>query len=331
MSLRLPTSKKRPTGIVRITNRVQTWGDHLLCTTADWMSLNNLNLRTRFLGHYRLYRHFKRSHTNSKNYLPPVAAYILQYKSGHGIKYGFAKAMSFIVRWGSIGMYHRDVEVEAVNRLLITEKSNILRDFLEAAEDNLEQALQIAIQRVRSHEFFDSPLPAPEPNSPKIVLIQVNTALKNTNNNSYSYEQHNEYYEYNEHNEYNNITVQPGIKEGAAGKEAGVFSKKQILILFDLLSESAGLERIDLSKPNKFEAIASLLHAITGKSAQSFKEEIKDHRTNGLYAFHTAGEKQQLIVTLTNCSQKLHAAGFKSLARAADKKIKDLEHTKKDG
>jgi hypothetical protein len=323
MSLRLPTSKKSHHPIARIANRVQKWGDHLRWTAADWMSLNNQDLRSRFMGHYHLYQHFRRSHKDTKNYLPPVAAYILQYKSGHGIKYGFAKAMSFLVRWSSIGMYHPDVEIEAVNRLLVTEKSNILRDFLESAEDNLDLALRTAIQRVRSHEFFDIPGPTPEPASP--ILIQVNTALSNVNNSSFSYE---------EHNEYNQITFQPAIKEGpagATGKEAGVFSKKQTLILFDLLSESAGLERIDLSKPNKFEAIAGLLHAITGKSAQSFIEEIKDHRTSGLYSFHTAGEKQQLIVTLTNLSQKLHAAGFKSLATTADKKIKDLERTKKDG
>jgi hypothetical protein len=121
------------------------------------------------------------------------------------------------------------------------------------------------------------------------------------------------------------VFVQPVLREGATGKEKGVFSKKQLLIFFDLLSETNAIERIDFRKPNKYHDIATLFHALTGKPATSFTEELDDHRHKGLYQFHTPGERTQLIVALTNLANAFRAAGFRSIAKQADKKIKELE------
>jgi hypothetical protein len=115
----------------------------------------------------------------------------------------------------------------------------------------------------------------------------------------------------------------PAIK-GAQGKESGVFSKKQILLLFDLLSKSGNLDPIDLEKPNKFDAYADLLHALTGKSRQSFKEELHDYHTKGLYEWHTPGEFTQLINTLTQLLTYFEKAGFDFFANTIDKKIRTL-------
>jgi hypothetical protein len=125
-------------------------------------------------------------------------------------------------------------------------------------------------------------------------------------------------------------TQTPILREGPHGKEKGVFSKKQLLIFFDLLSGTNAIERIDFHKRNKFPDIAALFHAITGKPATSFIEKLDDHRRKGLYQFHTPGERNQLIVTLTNLANTFRAAGFRSIAKLADRKIKELESAKND-
>jgi hypothetical protein len=126
------------------------------------------------------------------------------------------------------------------------------------------------------------------------------------------------------------VFVQPILREGAKGKEKGVFSKKQLLILFDLLSETNAIERIDFHKPNKFPDIATLFHALTGKAASSFTKELDDRRHKDIYQFHTAGERDQLIVALTNLANIFRAAGFRSIAKQADKKIKEIEASPPD-
>lgn len=110
-----------------------------------------------------------------------------------------------------------------------------------------------------------------------------------------------------------------------AGKVKGVFSKKQILILFDLLTRSAQQDKLDLSKPNKYDPLADLFHAITGKSHSSWMEELKDYKHKDLYEFHTEGQRKQLIAILTNMAELFRKAGFRAIAALADKKILDLE------
>lgn len=126
------------------------------------------------------------------------------------------------------------------------------------------------------------------------------------------------------------VTDTPVIQATRKGKEKDVFSKKQVLILFDLLSSTSKLEPIALGKPAKFEAIAALLHALTGRSKDSWTEELNDYKIKDLYAFHSQGELQQLINTLSNLAEFLRKAGFRSLTTLADKKIRELERHKKD-
>ncbi len=70
---------------------------------------------------------------------------------------------------------------------------------------------------------------------------------------------------------------------GKKEKVKGVFSKKQMLILFDLLAENGAIEKIDYSKPNRFDSMATMLQAVSGKSKESIMEQLKDTRSNGLY------------------------------------------------
>ena len=83
-----------------------------------------------------------------------------------------------------------------------------------------------------------------------------------------------------------------------------------------------------LLKPNKFENIATMLQAVTGKSKDSIIEQLKDTHRDGLYSFQNIGELNQLIVTLTNLSEIFRSAGFRSIANMADKKLRELERMK---
>jgi hypothetical protein len=115
-----------------------------------------------------------------------------------------------------------------------------------------------------------------------------------------------------------------------AGKAKGVFSKKQILILFDLLAQIAHLEKLDLSKPNKYSALADLFHALTGKSQSTWIQQLYDYKHKDLYEFHTEGERKQLVVILTNIAELFRKAGVRTIATQADKKIRELEEHRKD-
>jgi hypothetical protein len=44
-----------------------------------------------------------------------------------------------------------------------------------------------------------------------------------------------------------------------------------------------------------------------------------------LYEFKNEGERKQLIITLTNLSEAFRKAGFRSISKAADKKLIELE------
>jgi hypothetical protein len=127
--------------------------------------------------------------------------------------------------------------------------------------------------------------------------------------------------------EYNG-TILSGTNE-MKGKQKGVFSKKQILILFDLLNNTGGIERIDYTNPNKFESVAEMLQALNGKSIATWVEELNNYKIKGLYYYSNEGEFKELIRILTNLSEKLRKSGFRVLANEADKKIKELENTRK--
>jgi hypothetical protein len=207
--------------------------------------------------------------------------------------------------------------IASVNRQLVNESSDILQEFLTMAETDLVAAVIRAKARIEAPSFIIIRAGSPPPPSPTLVQI----------NHENNYEITNFQYNTNFHSE---INFQPVLMEGPKGKPMGVFSKRQDLILLDLLSESVRLERIDLSRPNKFDAIADFLHALTGKSKASFIEELHTYKNKSLYEFHTPGERRQLIGMLRNLAELLRKAGFRSVASAADRKIRQLESTLKD-
>jgi hypothetical protein len=203
----------------------------------------------------------------------------------------------------TLGDRYYPLQVEGVNKLLINHQYFILQEFLTSAEDNFEAALLNAIQRI---------------NEPDRAVNQ--TAVFIQNRHEYKTYNHSSHY----FNEYN-TAVQTGTN-AIKGKEKGVFSKKQILIFFDLLASTGNLERIDFTKPNRFEAVAEMLQAVTGKSKSSWVEELKAYKNAGLYGYRGEGELKQLMIILTNLSQISRKGGFRNIANVAEKKLRDLEN-----
>lgn len=107
-----------------------------------------------------------------------------------------------------------------------------------------------------------------------------------------------------------------------------MLSKMQILILFDFLADTGSLEQINYSKPNKFEAVAEMLQGVTGKSKDSWVEELNNYKCKGLYNYRDEGEMKQLIITLTNLSDILRRSGFRTITKELDIKIMQLEKGK---
>ena len=284
-------------------DRLNGWTRRGRCRFLEWSGWYNYGVAQRLLGHYRLFQHYKAAFPTAPHDLPVFQSYILQYRANHVVKYFLSRVMSMIWSIFTRREYYVVAEIAAVNRQLVNESAGILYDFLTEAETDFAAALRKTIHRISQPDFLNkTPIPP-------TVNVQVNQKEEN-------------YHTYNQIN--SQVNIQPTIREGAQGKESGVFSKKQILLLFDLLSKSGNLDPIDLEKPNKFDAYADLLHALTGKSRQSFKEELQNYRTKDLYEWHTEGEFTQLINTLTQLLTYFEKAGFDSFADTIDKKIRTL-------
>ena len=278
---------------------------HLDCRFLEWTGWYNQDIYQRLLGHYRLYQLFKKE-SKAETGLPQLLAYIVNYRASHGLKYLLSKVTGIVYYLVSFGKPYYPLQTEGINKLLLSENTHILQEFLTTADNNFEEALSQAVEQILSPDFGKK----------SDISIKHSATILQTRIEFNSYHNNNHYF-----NEY--TTVNPA-NTGIKGKEKGVFSKKQILILFDLLAETGKLEKIDFTRPNKFDSIADLLCAITGKSKDSWIEQLKDGRNKGLYDFKNEGERKQLIAILTNLSEAFRKAGFRSISKVADKKLIEL-------
>jgi hypothetical protein len=324
-----------PDGNYRAKDKLNSRTSRAACYFFEWTGWYNQNIAQRLLGHYRLFQIYKKDPDNTSRDINLAQAYVLQYRSNHFVKYSLSRLISLIYRIFTLGRPYLPVETETFNRSLINEYADILHTFLTDAETDFTSAFQNAMKRLNnvnpnnpSGQSKELSQPFQIQVRPTFINIQSDLHINNTFNTQRNdfHTHHNYENDYSSHTHINNS---PNAKEGAKGKEKDVLSKKQVLILFDLLSESADLEKIDLRKPNKYDDYAILLHAITGKSTASWKEVLNDYKTKDLYEFHTPGELNQLIVTITNLAEFLRKAGFHSLAKSADKKIIELEKQKR--
>ncbi len=286
-------------------DRLNSLTGHLNCRFLEWSGWYNQDIFQRLLGHYRLYQVFKAENNQSDKQVSLPLAYLVSYQASHSFKYWISSVMSIVYYTFSFGERYSPFHIEGINRILVNDQPVILLAFLQNADKDFSQALGIAVEQIASPDFVDKA-------KKQLTLIQQNNTYRYHHNENSSH-----YF-----NEYNTVQTSGN---GIRGKEKGIFSKKQLLILFDLLSENNAIDKIDYSKPNKFESIAIMLQAVTGKSKNSIIEELKDTRRDGLYAFQNIGELNQLIITLTNLSDTFRIAGFRSIANKADKKLRELE------
>lgn len=291
-------------------DRLNSLTGHLDCRFLEWSGWYNQDIAQRLLGHYRLFQVFKAENNQSDKQVSLQLAYLVSYQASHSFKYRLSSVMSVIYYTFSFGERYSPFQIEGINRILVNDQLLILLTFLQNADKDFSEALRIAVEQIASPDFVDKA-------QKQLTLIQQNNTYRYHHNENSSH-----YF-----NEYNTVQTSGN---GIRGKEKGVFSKKQLLILFDLLSESGAIDKIDYSKPNRFEGVAIMLQAISGKSKDSILEQLKDTRSDGLYSFQNIGELNQLIITLTNLSETFRSAGFRSIANMADKKLRELERMKNE-
>ncbi len=174
------------------------------------------------------------------------------------------------------------------------------------AENNFSIALERAVGRITANSFLlkDDALHLTLLNQTTIEYSQYQTITHN----------------FNDYHQQSTNSIK--------GKEKGVFSKRQLLILFDLLAENKMIDIIDYSKKNKFDAVATMLQAVSGKSKDSIIDQLKHVNNNGVYSYKDVGELNQLLIAITNLAEIFRKAGFRSIANAADKKLQELERVK---
>jgi hypothetical protein len=276
-----------------------------ICYFWEFISWYDTNIMMRLLGHYRLFQLCKNSHAIKKTGLAAENGYILNYRENRILENSWVQLIPFR---NLLANKSRNLEIKSINRTLLFKRTEILQYFLVAAQSDFDKALLDAARQI-SHPAFlsDSPL--------------TNIHLEIQQNH-----QHNTTLAKNEFHVHPVIKEQAPPAATAKGKEKDVFSKRQILILFDLLTKTGMIEPINLNKPNKFPAVAHLLRAITGKSEDSWLAELNDHRNKDLYSWHADGERQELIRMLINLTEKFDGAGFKTVVTAANQKIRELEH-----
>jgi hypothetical protein len=311
MDLRLFHATENPNHNYKTFDRYNSWTRRQPCRLLEWTGWYASSVPLRLLGHYRLYQIYRKSFRRRPADLPEVHGYILQYRNFHGIKFFLARLLSHIPAW--MGYPDRQVEVLATNRMLIYGQVAVLHEFLTNADIDFESAYRRALQQIHDPAFLNpgSMTRVQHPN----VFVQVKHNHQTINNTLY--------HQLN----FQSIIQQEAasVKETLTGKEKGVFSKKQVLIFFDMLHQAGGLERIDLNKPNKLDAIAQFFQGITGKGKETWLETLKDYHDKDLYKCQTPGERSQLINTLTNLADITRAAGLRSVSSLVDKKIREIE------
>jgi hypothetical protein len=324
-----------PNGEYRAKDRLNRRAGRMACSFLEWTGWYNLDIPQRLLGHYRLFQIYKKDPDNTSRNIDLPKAYILQYRSKHFLKYALSRSVSIIYSIFTLGRPYLPVEIETFNRSLINEHADILQAFLAAAETDFTSAFLKATAELNNikpndlNNISNTPQGAYKLHIQPVFLnyhhdLHVNNTFNTRRNDFHT---HNNYE--NDYSVHTHVDNSPNTVEGKKGKEKDVFSKKQVLILLHLVSESTQLEKIDFRKQNKYDDLANLLHAITGRSKNAWKEELNNYKTKDLFEFHLPGELNQLIVTITNLAEFFRKAGFHSIAAAADKKIMELEKQKR--
>ncbi|GGB14856.1 hypothetical protein GCM10011511_43250 [Puia dinghuensis] len=286
----------------------------------EWTGWYTSSVRLRLLGHYRLYQLYRKHRYGRSRDVPPIHGYILQYRASNGIKFRLATLFS---RFPAIlGFPDRTIEIYAINKMLLYERAAILYEFLASADADFEKAFGRAIDQIYSPEFLNTAALTQHQHSSLFVQVDQHNMITDAHN------------ELNIHPIVEKETMVkeviiketvPGAPDKAiAGKEKDVFSKRQVLIFFDLLAQSPPIDRIALDPPINLLAKAQFFRALTSKGVETWLKTLRDYR-KGLYECHTSDEIENLISVLTNLAEFTHAAGLRAVTAAAEKKVHELQ------
>jgi hypothetical protein len=311
-----PTSDGKP-GNYHWQDKLNGFSKLGACRFLEWSGWYNFGVGQRLLGHYRLFQHFRKSCARFPNDLPVIERYILQYQAWHGVKYFFAKLMGFIYSVFTWNDFSPAVEMAAVNRMLVTDSRDILYGLLLEADTNIDAAFTKAEGLIRQRLKF-------RPVAPNSLNVAFGF-----NKFDLSIHQHESV---THHHTYpTQVFNPPVVADGAKGKEKGVYSKRQMLIYFDLLHAAYGVERLKIENRNCHYNIARFLHEATGRPQSAWLDELRSYRNRGLYDCQTDGEIDQLLNTLTDMRESLQGAVFNELVKKLDNKKVELLQKKKRG
>ena len=150
MDLRVLHLVRSPDRNYSVKDKLNSLTGHLDCRFLEWTGWYNQDIYQRLLGHYRLYQLFKKENGSDNSHLPLSVSYILNYKASHDVKYFLSRIMAGFYYAVSLGKIYFPFQVEVMNRLLIDERADILQEFLVNADENFEQALSEAFNRIAS-------------------------------------------------------------------------------------------------------------------------------------------------------------------------------------
>jgi hypothetical protein len=65
-----------------------------------------------------------------------------------------------------------------------------------------------------------------------------------------------------------------------------------------------------------------MLQAVSGKSKESFIQQLKDFLNKDLYEFHNKAALNQLIITLVNLYDVFQRGSFQSIVKSTNRKLR---------
>lgn len=291
-----------------------------ICYYYEMSGSYDVNLAMRLLGHYRLFQLGKNNYPLRHSDLSPEKAYIVHYRENNILKNTWVYFISFL----RLVLRIDYPEVNSINRTLLFKRPEILQNFLISAQIDFDKALIDALDQI-SHPAFLSELPLTNVHLQITENHEYNNTLTNNVHLEITENHHHTTLAKNENHVHANIKEEAPPQKPAKGKEEGVFSKKQVLIILDLLAAAKAIEPIDFKKNKNSPAIAALLRALTGHGEESWRDELKNYHTKTLYEWNSNGQRMELIRILSNLSEKFSKAGFNTVAKLAEKKIMELE------
>lgn len=179
MDLRL-FHPKRPNGNFKTLDRLNSKTGFLSCRSLEWLGWYTYSIPLRLLGHFRLYQLYKNNRFKYPESVHPAMGYILQYRATYMIKYRWYMLISRFP--SALKYFDTGVEMHAINKTLIYQRTEVLIEFLTHAETDFEEALKKALLQIQSPEFFNISVKNPVQQSNNLFVRVEQNTINNSHN-----------------------------------------------------------------------------------------------------------------------------------------------------